>query len=322
MTGVQTCALPILIDFDYNPVPTHDIKFGAQYQRHNFRPEVSTSRIQEKENSEFLQDTLHNNIINDKIRAHEISAYFEDDFNIGNRLKMNLGVHFSMFNVNKKNYFSVQPRISARFQIAKPLSFKASYTQMRQYMHLLTSIDFINPKDLWVPVTKKVKPMESSQYSAGFYYVWPKGWELSVEGYYKDLRNILEYKEGSSFWGNSTGWEDKVAAGKGRNMGIEFMLQKLTGKTTGWISYTLAKSDRIFPGGEVNNGARFPYKYDCRHNVNLVFNHKISKRIDLSASWVFATGGTISVANEATAILRPDGSIVESDLFQIGRAHV
>ena len=125
-----------MIDFDYNPVPTHDIKFGAQYQRHNFRPEVSTSRIQEKENSEFLQDTLHNNIINDKIRAHEISAYFEDDFNIGNRLKMNLGVHFSMFNVNKKNYFSVQPRISARFQIAKPLSFKASYTQMRQYMQI------------------------------------------------------------------------------------------------------------------------------------------------------------------------------------------
>ena len=305
-----------MIDFDYNPVPTHDIKFGTTYQRHSFRPEIMTNEILEKEDSHIIQDTLHYNTNNSKIRAHEVSAYIEDNFNIGSRLRMNIGVHFSMFNVNKKNYFSAQPRVSARLKIAEPLSFKASYTQMFQYMHLLTSNQIGNSTDLWVPVTNNIKPMESHQYSAGFYYVWPKGWEFSVEGYYKDMRNILEYKDGSSFWGNSTGWEDKIAIGKGRSMGVEFMLQKLTGKATGWINYTLAKTDRIFPDGDVNHGLRFPYKYDCRHNVNVVFNYKFNNRIDISSSWIFSTGGTKTIAEEGTAILSPGGYIIPDELYE------
>ena len=129
--------------------------------------------------------------------------------------------------------------------------------------------------------------MRSHQYSLGGYYTGIKGWEFSVEGYYKDMYNVLEYKEGVSFFGSSSGWENKVEMGKGRSAGIEFMAQKALGRTTGWLSYTLSKSDRQFAKGGINNGERFPYKYDRRHNINLTINHKFSDRIDFGASWVF-----------------------------------
>lgn len=306
-SGIQDWSYKI--DFDYNPTPTHHIKFGTEYMYHTFRPEVMTSKISEKdENQAKQQDTTYHSINNNRIYAQEISAYAEDNFKIGQRLRLNLGLHLSLFHVQKKNYFSAQPRISARYQMTKDIALKASYTKMSQYVHLLTSTPISMPTDLWVPVTKKVKPMRSHQFSLGGYYTGINGWEFSVEGYYKDMRNVLEYKDGVSFFGSSAGWENKVEMGKGRSMGIEFMAQKTIGKTTGWLSYTLSKSDRQFAKGGINNGERFPYKYDRRHNINLTLNHRFNDRIDIGASWVFYTGGTSTIPEEKTVIIRPHDS--------------
>lgn len=311
------CDWSYLIDFDYNPTPAHHIKFGAGYLHHDFRPEVATSKIQEKEDGITKQDTLYNSISNSTIQAHEVSAYIEDNFDIGSRLRMNVGLHLSMFRVQRRNYFSVQPRVSARYQLTKHTALKASYTKMSQYIHLLSSTPISMPTDLWVPVTSKIKPMQAHQYSLGSYYTGLPGWEFSVEGYYKQMRNVLEYKEGVSFLGSSSGWENKVEMGKGRSMGIEFMAQKTTGKTTGWIAYTLAKSDRKFAIGGINNGERFPYKYDRRHNLSLVVNHKFSNRIDIGASWIFSTGGTATIAEEVTAIICPgEDAIQQKDYIE------
>ena len=311
------CDWSYLIDFDYNPTPAHHIKFGAGYLHHDFRPEVATSKIQEKEDGITKQDTLYNSISNSTIQAHEVSAYIEDNFDIGSRLRMNVGLHLSMFRVQKRNYFSAQPRVSARYQLTRHTALKASYTKMSQYIHLLSSTPISMPTDLWVPVTSKIKPMQAHQYSLGSYYTGLTGWEFSVEGYYKQMRNVLEYKEGVSFLGSSSGWENKVEMGKGRSMGIEFMAQKTTGKTTGWIAYTLAKSDRKFAIGGINNGERFPYKYDRRHNLSLVVNHKFSNRIDIGASWIFSTGGTATIAEEVTAIIRPgEDAIQQKDYIE------
>lgn len=311
------CDWSYLIDFDYNPTPAHRIKFGAGYLHHDFRPEVATSKIQEKEDGITKQDTLYNSISNSTIQAHEVSAYIEDNFDIGSRLRINVGLHLSMFRVQKRNYFSAQPRVSARYQLTRHTALKASYTKMSQYIHLLSSTPISMPTDLWVPVTSKIKPMQAHQYSLGSYYTGLPGWEFSVEGYYKQMRNVLEYKEGVSFLGSSSGWENKVEMGKGRSMGIEFMAQKTTGKTTGWIAYTLAKSDRKFAVGGINNGERFPYKYDRRHNLSLVVNHKFSNRIDIGASWIFSTGGTATIAEEVTAIIRPgEDAIQQKDYIE------
>ena len=200
------CDWSYLIDFDYNPTPAHHIKFGAGYLHHDFRPEVATSKIQEKEDGITKQDTLYNSISNSTIQAHEVSAYIEDNFDIGSRLRMNVGLHLSMFRVQKRNYFSAQPRVSARYQLTRHTALKASYTKMSQYIHLLSSTPISMPTDLWVPVTSKIKPMQAHQYSLGSYYTGLPGWEFSVEGYYKQMRNVLEYKEGVSFLGSSSGW--------------------------------------------------------------------------------------------------------------------
>lgn len=297
-----------MIDFDYNPSPIHHIKFGAGYINHRFRPEVMTSKISDKTNKAD-RDTTYHSIANSRIYGHEILAYAEDNLKLGNRLRLNLGLHFSLFHVQNKSYFSIQPRISTRYQLTDDVALKASYTQMSQYVHLLSSMPIAMPTDLWVPVTKEIKPMQSHQYSLGGYYTGIQGWEFSMESYYKEMSNVLEYKDGVSFFGSSTGWENKVEMGKGRSMGVEFMAQKTHGKTTGWLSYTLAKSDRKFSKSSINNGERFPYKYDRRHNINLTINHKFSERIDIGASWVFYTGGTSTIPEEKTSIIRPqDGS--------------
>ncbi len=301
------------MDFYYNPNPTHDIRFGVGYQRHNFHPEISTSKIHEKNGDKVEQDTLYKSINNSSILANEATAYIEDNFSMGDRIKMNIGIHFSMFNVQRKSYFSIQPRLSARYQLTENSALKASYSLMSQYIHLLSSTAIAMPTDLWVPVTSKIKPMQAHQYSIGGYYTGYKGWELSIEGYYKQMNHVLEYRDGVNFFGSSSGWEDKVEMGKGRSMGLEFMVQKLSGKTTGWISYTLAKSDRKFKNGEINNGLAFPYKYDRRHSVDVVVNHKFNNRIDIGASWMFATGGTATIAEEVTGVLRPGNDYIDQE---------
>lgn len=300
-------------DFDYTPISNHHIKFGAAYLYHSFRPEIMTSRVTDKENGMASQDTIYHASTNGDIYGHECSLYAEDNFNIGNRLSINAGIHFALFYTQGKSYLSPQPRFSARYRFNSDLAGKVSYTQMSQYVHLLSSSPISLPTDLWVPVTKNVRPMRANQYALGGYYTGVKGWELSLEGYYKDMKNVLEYQDGASFFGTSSGWEEKVEMGHGRSMGVEVLAQKTAGKTTGWLAYTLAKSDRQFKDGTINNGKWFPYKYDRRHNVSLCVNHKFNEKIDLGVSWVFNTGGTATVAEQRTTTVLPGGAIVDQD---------
>lgn len=295
------------IDFDYHPSPAHQIKFGTGYLYHQFKPEVQSSRVYSKEDG-TLVDTTFQSHGNSLLHAHELALYAEDNIKLNERLSVNAGLHVSAFNIQGKSYASLQPRLSARLKANDDLSFKAAYTQMSQYIHLLSSYTITMPTDLWVPATKHIKPMRANQYSAGAYYTGFKGWELSAEAYYKDMRNVLEYKDGASFMGNSYNWEEKVEMGKGRSYGLELMLQKTAGNTTGWIAYTLAKSERKFDKEGINNGEWFPYRYDRRHHVNLTLSHKFSDRIDIGASWEFYTGGTTTLAEEQTVIIRPDNN--------------
>lgn len=303
----------IRTDFDYTPSPAHDIKFGMEYLYHIFRPESSHTRIKESNAGETMQDTLYVSPSNHWLRGHEVSLYAEDDLSLSSRLSMNLGVHLSLFHTQGKSYFSAQPRASARYAFDNGLAFKAGFSQMEQYVHLLSSTPLSMPTDLWVPITRRIRPMRANQYSAGIYYTGLSGWEFSLEGYYKQLRNVLEYQDGVTLFGTSVNWEDKVEMGKGRSKGVELLVQKTHGRTTGWLSYTLAKSDRQFENGTINNGKPFPYKYDRRHSINLCLNHTFNKRIDIGASWIFNTGGTATIAERRTVVVKPDGSLSEEN---------
>lgn len=290
------------LDFDYHPLPKHHVKFGVNYLYHSFTPETLTGKI---ENSSDGINQNFNSLFNSKIYAHEATLYVEDNFDISDWISVNAGLNLSLFHVQKKSYLSLQPRLSGRFQLTDNVTLKASYTQMTQNIHLLSNYTITMPTDLWVPATKNIRPMKAHQYSLGMYYTGMPGWEYSVEGYYKNVNNVLEYKDGASLIGSSHNWMDKVEMGKGRTMGIEFMVQKKTGKFTGWLAYTLAKSERKFSSGSINEGAWFPYKYDRRHNINLTVNHKFSEKIDLGASWEFHTGGTTTIGRQSTIVERP-----------------
>ena len=300
------------MDFDYTPMPQHHIKFGAEYIHHTFRPGIATSKIQDIDNGALQEDTVYNTSNSHAMRGQEISLYAEDNFNVNARLSLNTGVRTSLFHTQGKSYYSLQPRLSARYDLGQGYSAKASYTCMAQYVHLLSSTPLSMPTDLWVPITKDISPMYANQFSIGGYYSGLPGWEFSVEGYYKQMKHILEYQDGVSFFGTSTNWEEKVEMGEGRSFGLELMVQKTLGKTTGWLAYTLSKTDHRFKNGTINQGRWFPYKYDRRHSISLNLSHKFSDRIDAGASWIFNTGGCITIPEKATIIIRPDGSIEET----------
>ena len=291
------------VDFDYTPSPSQTVRFGADYTYHNFIPETFTTYARETVDGVVQLDTTINMKSNSEQVGHEVSLYVEDDVRIGSRLTLNPGLHASLFGTQGKTYWSLEPRMSAKVAMTEDWSAKLSYSRMSQYVHLLSSSQISLPVDLWVPITKDIRPETSDQYSLGLYYTGIPGWEFSLEGYYKNMRNVLEYKEGVAFMFDSSGWENKVEVGTGRAMGIELFIEKTMGKTTGWLGYTLAQSDRLFP--TINHGERFPYRYDRRHNVNLLVNHKFNEKFDISATWNFASGGTTTLPERRIVMMSP-----------------
>ena len=301
------------IDFDYVPEPSHLIKFGSEYIYHVFRPQTLTGVTVENTGDEADDKQEFQYGSPTGYYGHDLSAWIEDDISLGDHFTVNPGLNVSFFYTDNKPYFNLQPRFSAKYSTGNGFTAKAGYARMAQYVHLLSSSSVSLPMDLWVPITKDIKPVTSDQFSAGVYYDGIPGWEFSLEGYYKAIHNLLEYKDGTLTLGSSTGWENKVEMGNGRSMGMEVLIQKTGGNLTGWLAYTLAKSDRIFPNGSINLGERFPYKYDRRHDVNLSLSYKITRRFDINGSFSFATGGTTTIPVRKTMVEDPEGNLHTAD---------
>ncbi|MDR2690755.1 MAG: TonB-dependent receptor [Dysgonamonadaceae bacterium] len=296
-TGVQQASRSFLFssgikdysvsdDFEYSPASNHAVKFGTAFTFHDFNPEVISLTSK--------SDTL---IVNDNVPQHvfsrESAFYAEDDWDISQKIRFNAGLRFSLFNVDNETYAAIDPRLSLRYLLTDKLALQAGYSLMQQYVHLLSSNSVILQTDLWVPVTGKIKPMQSSQYSAGVFYEPSKSVFLSLETYYKDMRNVIEYKDGISYTSVSAGWENKVEAGTGRACGLEFSAEKREGRITGTASYTLSKSERRFDN--INFGEWFPAKYDRRHALNLLLNYKLNNKFDFTAAWTYHSGDRITL---------------------------
>lgn len=281
------------VDFDYLPSPNHFIRFGANNIWHRFSPGVLAFR-----SSDEGDTTLGANPTN----AYEAAVYAEDDWKISQRFKLNAGVHASAFAVENEWYYSVQPRISSRYLLTDDLSFKASFSSMTQFIHLLTNVGIGLPTDLWVPSTSRIRPQQAKQVAIGFAKTYKSKYEFSLEGYYKKMTNLIEYKDGASYFDVQGDWQDKVAThGNGKSYGMEVLFQKKTGIVTGWLGYTLSKAVRQFD--ELNFGKEYAYKYDRRHDISLALTHEWNKRMDFSMVWVYGTGNaiTLPIATYATA---------------------
>jgi hypothetical protein len=284
-------------DFDYKPFDSHDMKFGVNLTHHTYKPTTTAYHIKEIQDNqtEFAFDTVTSDAT---VRALETDLYVEDNWDVNGFLKVNAGLHYATFSVDRKTYHSLQPRLSARALLTENFSLKAGYAYMSQYIHLLSSNAISLPTDLWVPVTGDIVPMNAHQMALGAFYDW-NGFEFSIEGYYKKMNNVLEYKDGASFFSlDQTGWDDKVVMGDGWAYGIELFAQKQVGKFTGWIGYTWAHTNRLFDreGQELNFGQVFPAKYDRRHDLNIVMMYEFNDRIDVGATWVYSTGNCATLS--------------------------
>jgi len=286
-------------DLTYIPNPMNTVLMGAMVTYHEARPNA----VQVKVNSVSTKK-------NTLAQGLEYTLYIEDEVNINNKLRINPGFRLNFFSVSQKTYLLPEPRLSIAYNFRRDLSVKASYAMMHQYMLLLSSSTIGLPTDLWLPVTKNIKPQHSQQVALGLVYEPSKiGMTFSVEGYYKKMDRIIAYLPGTSFlsglegalWGNSDeknnlDWDSKVTAGKGWSYGVEFLARRTVGKFTGWVGYTLSWSKQQF--AELNFGEKFWARHDRRHDVSIVLMYSPTKRINLSLSWVYATGNALTLPDD------------------------
>jgi outer membrane receptor for ferrienterochelin and colicin len=300
ISGVYDWA--IKVDMDYYPNTDHQIKYGAEYTYHTYTPGVNTVKTEMSDFDDFYEKTGSNNIY-----AHEMAAYLEDNWEINSIFQTNLGLRYSSYFVNEKFYQSLEPRASLRALFSENMSMKASVANMKQYIHLLSNSSITLPTDLWVPATDKVPPQISWQYALGLNYIFNRTWKLNLEGYYKDMKNVISYKEGTQFFPSDENWQDKIASGKGWSYGVEFMAEKEWEHSNLSLAYTLSWTYRQFD--EINAGKLYSFKYDRRHDINVSFTHEFNDRIDIGVNWIYATGNAFTIPFEVyNAIEDPFGS--------------
>ncbi|GAB3535064.1 TonB-dependent receptor [Pontibacter brevis] len=280
-------------DFDFLLNAKHSIRFGASFTDHTFRPESVNLK------TDTLTLTTDSFSI---IRAQEFYTYAEDRIQLSERLQANVGLHLSGFNVNGKFYSSLQPRLALGYTSDTGISVRTSYATMAQYLHLVSNTSTGTPTDIWVPATDKVKPQRSWQATLGAAAVLARQWELTSDLYYKEMQDVAEFREGANFINDflsagpetnfanfvSPPYETRLVRGKGWSYGSEWMLRKRTGKTTGWLGYTLAWSWRQLDS--INFGQKYPYTYDSRHSISLVANHQLTEKLSIGGSWLYRTG--------------------------------
>lgn len=189
-------------------------------------------------------------------------------------------------------FINLEPRVSAKLATGKTSSIKTSYNRMVQNLHLISNTNSPTPLDIWLPSNKYIQPLIVNQVAVGYFQNFHKSrYETSLEFYYKDMQNVLDFKDGAELFMKDD-LETELLTGTGTACGIELMLKKIEGQFTGWISYTLSKSMREIPG--INNGNPYPSTFDRTHDLSIVTNYDINKNFSIAGSWVFSTGNPIT----------------------------
>lgn len=270
--------------------------WGADWTRHQVSPSiVSVSGTF----SEFLQNSTASGRT-----ANEVAFHGQYEWHVSSRWMMNAGLRTSMAFMANKKYVVPEPRLSARYKIGKNETLKLSYSRMAQYVHRISNSAVTSPTDIWYPVTDSIKPQTSHQVSVAWQKLLSKKIYVSVESYYKAMNNIIGFEEGTNLFFNSE-FQSKLIQGRGSAYGTEVLIKKESGKLTGWVSYTLSWAWRRFD--ELNGGARFPSRYDRRHNGAIVMQYAFHKNWSVSAVWEFISGSRFTPVIGQYVIASPTG---------------
>jgi hypothetical protein len=299
-------------EFSYFITSTNELSFGGELINHTFDP-ATTSGVS---GGEEFENTV------DKRYGIELAAYASHSLKINSYLSIEYGLRLSTFQltgpgnsytfndtipgyrktVNEtiehergegiESYSNLEPRLSVKFQLNEQSSLKASYNRTAQYIHLISNTVASNPLDIWQPSTNNIKPQVADQVALGYFRDFGgNSWEASVEGYYRQSKNQLDYINGADLLINEY-IEGELLSGDGRAYGLEFYLQRKTGRLTGWASYTLSRTELQIEG--INNGDWYPALFDRTHNFSLAAFYDINKRWSVSSNFTYSTGTPIT----------------------------
>lgn len=295
-------------EFQWNAGSNHQVRFGLNSVHHTIRPGEVRPGEGSSVNFSKLQDRL----------SWENALFAGDAWKISDKVQLGYGIRLTAFSILGKGdfyaidqqgnvtdtfsykkgdfvktYFNPEPRVSISYSTGESSSVKASYVRNVQNLHLLSNSVSSNPTDKWVASTNIIKPEISDQVALGYYRNFGNGdYELSTEVYYKDLQNQIDYRDGADIFTNEDAIESQLLFGKGRAYGIENLLKKTRGRFTGWISYTLSKTERKIDG--INNNNWYNARQDRTHDIALVGMYKLNNKWNLSANWVYYTGDAIT----------------------------
>lgn len=300
-------ALNLKEDFQYFISTSHTLKFGINAIRHTFRPGEVLSN-----NEEFIQSAVLN-----KKHAIEGAAYISHSWRVSPSFNMTYGLRYSTFSsigpdtiysYNEQDQVTgmesysrgeiihtdgyLEPRITLNYIFNEVSSVKASYARNAQYLHLLSNSSASLPTDLWVSSSRNVNPQLADQVALGYFRNFRNNtYEASVEVYYKRLQNQIDYQNGAEIILNKH-VESQLVYGKGRAYGMELFLRKNSGRLTGWVGYTLAKTERSIDA--IDHGAWYPTKQDRTHDISIVGIYQLSPKWNVSATWVYNTGNAVT----------------------------
>ncbi|MDE5850407.1 MAG: hypothetical protein K2H38_09715, partial [Muribaculaceae bacterium] len=267
---------------------TYLLKAGIGYVNHTYQPEDLVS--------EFADGHKHwsDSNWNPAISANEVFCYVDNIFNFGELTSLDVGLRLADHHIQGKSFPRLEPRASLRVNVTDNYSVKASYARINQFVQQVSS-NYINlPTDLWQPVRSDASPLSSDQLSLGLYGNLTAGMYFSVECWYKTMRNLVEYREGISSLNPGLSWDEKITTGNGQAYGIDLCVSKEVGRVTGNVSYGIMWNWRKF--AELNQGFRFPAKFDNRNKININASYKFNDRIEFNASWTYMTGNRLTLS--------------------------
>lgn len=284
------------------------LKFGGQIISYKFEPGNAIG-VSEGQSRDISLDNKY---------AIEGGIYVENEQELGSKLKVNYGLRMSYFNYagagtaytfgdgiagqrrtptsaqeydqweSIETYTNLEPRLSVKYQLGSTNSLKASYMRTAQYIHLISNTTASTPVDIWLPSTNNIRPQLADQIAVGYFQNFKDNtYELSTELYYKKMDRLVDYIDGADILLNEF-IEGDLLEGKGRAYGLELQVKKVKGRFNGWLSYTLARTERQVQG--INNSEWYPSRYDQTHNLSLAGFYELSKRLELSGNFAYVTG--------------------------------
>ena len=295
----------------YTPSGRHELTGGIQLTRHRFSPSDTQAQADGTGLDFGSSEVLH---------AQEAAVYLNDRYELSSRWTVNGGVRLTGFQhqgpfrryenvqpgvvadtvlyrsgVSVKQYVNAEPRLSVVYHLNQTASLKLAYDRAYQYTHMVPLASTSLPTDVWVPSSEKIKPQFGNQYSVGYFTtVGERAYEGSVMVYYKEMHHQIEYRDGVLIGQRKgTNFDDNFLFGRGRSYGTELFVKKGEGSLTGWLSYTLSKTDRTFE--EIDDGRPYPARYDRRHDVSLLLNYRRHPRWSFSGIFAFASGNTMTL---------------------------